>query len=106
MGRPVRTYDGLRKPLSGGGDNRSVTVTFDYQGELRTVVAPSRKAAFADAAARWGWSWDGEPAGQVAQDRLGRRNDETKLFHGQDFLTDPATARKRDAFRRTGQPYA
>ena len=46
-----RTWGGLRTQLAPGGDRRSVTVTFDYGGELRTLVAPSRKLAFAEASA-------------------------------------------------------
>jgi hypothetical protein len=106
MGRPVRTFGGLRKPLAGGGDNRSVTVTFDYQGELRTVVAPSRKAAFADAAARWGWGWDGEPVVSSPESIYRDLTGETKLHRGQDFGAHSRGVANRERARRTGQPHA
>jgi hypothetical protein len=39
---------------------RTTTVTYRYGDALRTLVAPTRAAANAEARARWG-EWDDEP---------------------------------------------
>lgn len=40
--------------LNVDGGRRSVTVTFGYRGELRTLVAKNLRQALADARRRWG----------------------------------------------------
>lgn len=37
-----------------GGDRRSITVSFGYRGELRSLVAQNLRAALEDAQQRWG----------------------------------------------------
>jgi hypothetical protein len=106
VGKPIRSWQGLRPALSGGGDNRSVTVTFDYAGELRTVVARNRKEAFAEASSKWGWGWDGESCVSTPETIFNDPTGWTKATHGQDFHVGVHSAEKRDEFRRSGQPYA
>jgi hypothetical protein len=83
----------------------SVTVTFDYGGELHTLVAPGRAAAFDKARIAWGDSWDGEPVVSSPASILRDLSGITKERHGQDFWQDTRHAENRDRFRRTGQSY-
>jgi hypothetical protein len=101
-----RTFGGVpRSQISPGADRRSVTVTFDYGGDLRTIVAPSRKAAFAEASARWGWGWDGEPVVSSPDTIYDDLTGWTAAQHGQNFTSGDAKVRRRDSYRRTGRSY-
>jgi hypothetical protein len=95
----------MRTQLSSGGDRHSVTVTFNYGGELRTLVAPNRKAAYQTASTRWGWGWDGEPVVSSPDTIFDDVTGWTAAQNGQDFSVGDSAARKRDHYRRTGTSY-
>jgi len=101
----LKGWHGTRAPLARGGDSRTVTVTFAYNGELRTLVAPSRRAAFDKARIAWGDTWDGEPCVSTPDSIYDDLTGWTAAQHGQDLTTDTIKLAKRDRFRRTGQSY-
>ena len=101
-----RTWGGFRKAIR-SGQTRSCTVTFNYpERGLCLVVAPSFRAACLEAAERWGADWIGEPCYSTPETIFNDLAGWTKHEHGQDFGQSDHWQRKRDRFRRTGQPYA
>jgi hypothetical protein len=87
-----RGWNGLRKQIARNGRERSVTVTFNYGGSLRTVVAPSYRAAVLDAVARWGNDYTGNPCVSSPDTIYNDLTGWTKRNHGQDFGVDMHSA--------------
>jgi hypothetical protein len=69
-----------------------VTVTFNYGGSLRTVVASSFRAAVLEAVSRWGNDYSGDPCVSSPETIYNDLTGWTKRNHGQDFSTDMHSA--------------
>lgn len=91
------------KKLSRPAEEYSVTVTFHYPDEWRVVVAANRAAAFAEARAKWGDGWEGEPTVSTPETIYRDLIGDTRAQHGQDLGTDGWWASRRDRYRRTGR---
>jgi multidrug efflux pump subunit AcrB len=96
-----RTWGGLRSSVRPGGDQSSVTVTFDYGGNLRTIVSRSVRAAVAEAEARWGNDYANDPVVSSPESIFNDLTGWTKRNHGQDFHRDMHSDLRNERRRRT-----
>jgi hypothetical protein len=73
--------------LSLGSDKYSVTATFWYGDEPRTVVGRNRPECVEEAVRRWGPGWAGEPVFSTPTTILNDLTGKTKTRHGTKYAS-------------------